>query len=288
MRGWLIYHQAAAAENKTYIDWFIHEAKKQQVELLLQYREQLSIGIVDGNHYLLKNGKSTPLPDFAIVRTIEPILNAHLEACGIVTFNNAQTAQVCNHKSWTHLEITKLGIPMVQTFFATKHSAPPIPPLPFPVVVKEAAGRGGKQVYFVQTEAAWKKCLANLTTNDYIVQATDVTLGQDVRVFVIGKEMIGAVLRKNEHDFRANFKLGGKAFPYTLSTENKKMIQKIIDHFSFGLVGIDFLIGKQGELIFNEIEDVVGSRILSEVTDINLLKKYVAFIKQQVNEYKHA
>lgn len=63
------------------------------------------------------------------------------------------------------------------------------------------------------------------------------------------------------------------------------MIQKIIDHFDFGLVGIDFLIGHDGELIFNEIEDVVGSRTLSEISDINLLEKYVTFIKTKVAEH---
>jgi len=120
----------------------------------------------------------------------------------------------------------------------------------------------------------------------YFIQSADVMLGKDLRVFVIGKEIIAAVLRVNKNDFRANYKLGGDAILYTLSDKEKKMIQQIIDHFDFGLVGIDFLIGNNGELLFNEIEDVVGSRILSKVSDINLLEKYVTFIKNKISMKK--
>ena len=56
----------------------------------------------------------------------------------------------------------------------------------------------------------------------------------------------------------------------------------MIESMDFGLVGIDFLFDSEGGLLFNEIEDVVGSRTLSQVSDINLLEKYVSFIKQNV------
>lgn len=282
INGWLIYDEAAAIENKSYITWFKVEAKKQNIDLKLIYREQLSIGIVAGQYEIYVTNKNASLPHFVIVRTIEPILQAHFEAMGVQTFNSARTAQICNHKSWTHLEMYELNIPMVPTFFATKDTAPKKCPIPFPVVIKEATGRSGKQVHFIHDEIEWAEGIASLATNELIVQATDVQLGKDVRVFVIGKEIISAVLRKNEHDFRANFTLGGEAIRFDLTAEEKKMIQKIVDHFDFGLVGIDFLMNEQGELLFNEIEDVVGSRILSEVSEINLLERYVSFIKSQV------
>lgn len=279
MKGWLIYNKNVATENKSYIEWFIQEATKQNIHLQLIYREDLSIGIINGNEVVLLHGETVSLPDFTVVRVIEPILQAHLESLGITTFNCASTALICNHKSWTYVELNKLNIPIVPTFFATKDTVLAKPPLPFPLVIKEATGRSGKQVHYVQNKTEWQQCLSRLTSHEYVVQATNVRLGEDVRVFVIGKEIVAAVLRKNRKDFRANFKLGGKAIPFELSENDKKMIYKIINHFDFGLVGIDFLIGNDGELLFNEIEDVVGSRILSEVSDVNLLERYVTFIK---------
>lgn len=49
------------------------------------------------------------------------------------------------------------------------------------------------------------------------MQPTAVQMGKDLRVFVVGKEIIGAVLRESTTDFRANFTLGGDARLYSLN-----------------------------------------------------------------------
>lgn len=282
MRGWLIYTKKDAVRNMSYIEWFIKEANYQQVELILVYREDLQIGITKGKPTVLHDFQRPSLPDFVVVRTIEPLVQQTFEALDVPTFNSSKVASLVNHKSWTYNEMNRLGIPILPTFFATKDALPTEPPLAYPFVVKEATGRGGKEVYFVENEKEWKNVQSSLVATDIILQDTNVQLGKDLRVFVIGKDIVAAVLRKNEKDFRANFTLGGSAQLYYLSAEERRMIEKIIDHFDFGLVGIDFLLSKDGSLIFNEIEDVVGSRILSATTDINLLERYVSFIKQKL------
>ncbi|MEI3614482.1 ATP-grasp domain-containing protein [Pseudogracilibacillus sp. SO30301A] len=284
MKGWLIYDKNSANENISYIEWFIDEAKQQSIQLELIYRESLTTGIVDGKHQLFIDQNTVTFPDFAVIRTIEPILQVFLEACHIHTFNSSTVSTICNHKILTHMEVNKLRIPMVPTYFTSKKTLPEYPPITYPLVIKEANGRSGKQVHLIKNHKEWKNAFSVLSTNDIMIQSANVELGKDVRVFVIGKEFIGAVLRVNKNDFRANFKLGGDAVTYILNASEKAMVQKIINHFNFGLVGIDFLISKQGELLFNEIEDVVGSRILSEVSDVNLLEKYVTYIKSTLLE----
>lgn len=284
MQGWLIYTKKAAQENKSYIDWFIAEGKRQRVDIKLIYREQLHIGLENGDIIILYDGKPVVLPNFVIVRTIEPIIQHTFESLSIPTFNRSEVAHIANHKSWTYNEISTLDIPVLPTYFTTKHALPVNPPLSYPFVVKEATGRGGKEVYYVTSEEKWQHVSELVQSNDLIIQDANVQLGKDLRVFVIGKEIIAAVLRKNENDFRANFTLGGTAHLYYLSAEERKLIEKIVHHFDFGLVGIDFLISHDGELIFNEIEDVVGSRILSATTEINLAEKYISFIKKTIEQ----
>lgn len=252
--GWLIYAEKDAQVNESYIDWFIEEGKKQQVNIQLIHRERLQIGIGKENKIVLYDNESVKLPDFAVVRSIEPIIQHTFQSMMIPTFNPFNVAQMVNHKSWTYLEMHQLGIPILPTFFATKETLPTHPPLPYPFVLKEARGRGGAQVYYITSQETWLKAQHSLPSGDIVMQSADVQLGKDLRVFVIGKEIVAAVLRKSKQDFRANFTLGGTAERYTLSTEQTKMIEKIINHFDFGLVGIDFLISHDGELIFNEIE----------------------------------
>ncbi len=280
--GWLIYSKKDALENSSYIDWFIEEARLQNLNLLLVLREDLTIGLINNEHTIQLHQNQVDLPHFAVVRTIEPLLSLHLEMCGIKVFNSSKISNLCNHKSLTYLEMNKLHIPIVDTILIRKDNMSEHPPMSFPFVVKEATGRSGKQVYFIRTKQDWEQCYQKLSTTDLVIQSAQVQPGKDVRVFVVGKEIIAAVLRENKHDFRANFKLGGTATWYPLHDKQIAMIYKIINHFDFGMVGIDFLIDVDGKFMFNEIEDVVGSRILSAVSDINILKKYVSHMKSKL------
>lgn len=277
--GWLIYSKQDAQQNKPYIDWFIEEARLQDLLLKLILREELTIGIINNARTIYFKNEIVNKPDFAVVRTIEPLLSTHLEACGVVVFNSSTIARICNDKALTHHHITDLAIPMVNTIFIKKEDMSDQPPMTFPFVIKETTGRGGAQVYLIETPYDWKQCISNLSTNNIIIQSCNVQLGKDIRVFVVGEEIIGAVLRESSEDFRANFKLGGSAYWYELHPKERAVIRKIITYFDFDMVGIDFLIGLNGELLFNEVEDIVGSRTLSAVSDINLLEQYVSHIK---------
>lgn len=284
MQGWLLYSQKDAEQNRSYIDWFIDEAQKEDIELRLIVREQLDVGIETGRLLWRYEGDAITLPTFAVVRTVEPFLQRLLEDVGVLTFNSFSIAQTTNDKRLTYFEMQKLGIPIVDTYFTTAYSFPESPPLNFPLVVKEATGRGGKEVFYITSEDEWNRVLEHISSNELVIQRANVKLGRDIRVFVIGKEIIAAILRKSDHDFRANFTLGGTAELYELSEEEQSLVKKILEHFDFGFVGIDFLISEDGNLLFNEIEDVVGSRTLSSTTDINVLEKYMKFIKKRVLE----
>lgn len=282
LTGWLIYSKQDIKRNKSYIEWFIEEAEKQQVKLTLLVRENMQVGLQEGKIYLTYQNENVSLPDFAVVRTVEPLLNMHLESLGLRVFNPFEVSDLCNHKMKTYYAMTKLNVPIMNTMMVKRNHLTEIPPSPYPFVIKESTGRGGGQVHFIEKEEDWKEIYNNFTTEDLVLQNTDVQKGKDLRVFVIGKEIISAVLRVNEGSFHANYSLGGSARKYELNDDEKQLINKIVQAYPFDLVGIDFLVGYDGQLIFNEIEDVVGSRILSAVTNINLLEKYVSYIKEQL------
>ncbi|SFA68872.1 gamma-F420-2:alpha-L-glutamate ligase [Lentibacillus halodurans] len=281
MKGWLIYNKTDAEQNKSYIKWFKEEAQLQNISLRFILREDLTIGVIDNRRTIMHHDNPVTLPDFAVVRTIEPLLNLQLESLGITVYNPSETAAICNNKALTHFHMSKLSIPMAETVFVSARTSMPMsPPLAFPLVVKEVSARGGRQIYLITDINEWRKLQHHTSVGDLIIQsANNIQFGKDVRVFVIGTEVIGAVLRENKHDFRANYKLGGSASWYPLKTDEMELVKQISDYFRFGMAGIDFLLDTDGRFIFNEIEDVVGSRTLSAVSDMNILKKYVSYIK---------
>lgn len=281
---WLIYREDDAKRNLLFIQSLIDEGEKQHIQVTLKYREQFYIGVMDGKLSVTYEGKQTLLPAGAIVRVPDPFFSEQLEAIGIPIFNRADVSALCNDKRKTHQALAHMQIPMVNTlFFNSGRELSTVPPFPYPLVIKGALGRSGAQVFFIQDEEDWMSACATLANEPVVVQRPAEQVGKDLRVFVIGKKVIGAVLRHSETSFKANFTLGGQASRYELSEKERRLIDAIIAHFEFDFVGIDFLFDGEGNLLFNEIEDVVGSRTLYATSDVNVTKLYIEHIGERIS-----
>ena len=133
--------------------------------------------------------------------------------------------------------------------------------------------------------------LSWLVKDDILLQPFIDGPGEDVRVYVIGDEIVAAVKRRvgsgrlDSGEFRANASLGGEVSPYKLSDDERRLVRQIADQFDFGMVGIDFIIDGNGAFIFNEIENVVGARMLYRCRpDVDILDRYLKYIRDGMME----
>jgi gamma-F420-2:alpha-L-glutamate ligase len=223
-------------------------------------------------------------PDFAIVRSICPVFSEQLEAQKIPVFNNSFVSRICNDKGKT-IQYIESGtdVSCVPTKGFKNEKLKPELLQNYPKhVIKAADGHGGAQVF--RTMEAFEKIKKGIGKSDFIIQPFIHGPGKDVRVYVIGKEIVGAVERTAPAGgFRSNFSLGGSVKNHMLSDENRRNVNKICELFSFGLVGIDFIIDEESHFLLNEIEDVVGARMLYQCNpDIALLEKYFSFILDKI------
>jgi gamma-F420-2:alpha-L-glutamate ligase len=206
---------------------------------------------------------------------------------GVRVFNNSFVSELCNDKAKTYQYLAKTGIKMVDSsFHRNQQIKEAFEVVKQPTVIKTVDGHGGSQVFLVEPEDIRKEGLVNeiiksLGSSDVVVQPLTGSRHQDLRVYVIGKEIIACVLRTAKEGFKSNFSLGGEVRLYELSEAERSIVNTIIRQFDFDLVGIDFIIGDEGELIFNEIEDVVGSRMLYQCSDINIVSLYLQYITDQ-------
>ncbi|MDF2908142.1 MAG: hypothetical protein K0R34_3463 [Herbinix sp.] len=290
MVAWIIYHRENAIYNQQYIRFYIEEGAKQGIECKLLLVEEMEFGVREGQWFLTYQKEETVLPDFAICRAIYPLLNRQLEYMGIPVFNNSFVAEICNDKARTYQYLAATGIKMVDTnFYRNAQIKEALDQAMTPTVIKAVAGHGGSQVFLVhgnqeEESLEYPSLIEKLAGSDVVVQPLTGTRNQDLRVYVIGTEIIAAVLRTAKEGFKSNFSLGGEVSLYQLSTSEIELVNCIIGQFNFGLVGIDFIIGDEGELIFNEIEDVVGSRMLYQCSHINIVEKYLSFIRGRLVE----
>lgn len=288
MVAWIIYFRKAAEYNRQYIDFYINEGARLGIDFRLILVEDLEFGVKNNRWFIRYRNKDIGLPDFAICRAMYPLLTRQLELMGIKVFNNSFISEICNDKARTYQYLAKTGIDMVDSsFYKSFQLDEIISDIDGVRVLKAVDGHGGSQVFLIdksnttdknKTEAGIAEARKALAGSDLVMQPRVGHKNQDLRVYVIGKEIVAAVLRTSREGFRANFSLGGNAALYKLNNDQKALVERITDMFDFGLVGIDFIVADDGRLIFNEIEDVVGSRMLYACSDINIVERYLKYI----------
>lgn len=263
MKGLLIYDTIGKNRNEWFIDALINTAKKYDIELELL--------VVDRNEpFSLET-----FPDTALVRVICPQINEYLEKNGVKVFNNYKTSYYANNKWNTYLLSKELGINVMNTTLPDN-----IEDITYPFVVKSLDGHGGSEVFLVNSSEEYD-IVAKKLKKDYLIQEKCSNVGKDVRVYSLDGEIVASILRESESDFRSNFSLGGRVSVFEATDEMKNTVKKLYDTLGFSLVGVDF-ISHNGKWVLNELEDVVGTRMLYKCTDIDIVDMYLDSISKKI------
>lgn len=262
---WLCYDSFEMERNKRAIEFYAQSCKKRGIDLRLLLPEEADF--------------SRP-PDAAIVRAPDAELREKLEDMGVLVYNSSRVCKIANDKMETFEYLSSRGVKCVETYLVTEDFLPPF----YPIVLKPARGHGGKGVKMIGNEGEFyaykresgERCIAQRPVSD---------LGRDLRVYSIGGRIFAAMLRESDTDFRSNFCLGGRACAYELSKDERLEAEKIISLFDKGYFGVDFIFDR-GKIIFNEIEDAVGARMLYTYTSLDPIDCFVDFIAREASARK--
>ncbi|MCR4908515.1 MAG: ATP-grasp domain-containing protein [Lachnospiraceae bacterium] len=219
-------------------------------------------------------------PELVLNRTRDARLGAYLEGKGVRVSNPSAVSFPGNDKWKAFCLAKRLGLPVMETFrLFPENIGNPVKKPPFPLVLKSRSGHGGTEVFLIRNESELKERLDDpeLAGRRWILQRLSDTPGKDVRVYIIGGKIAAAVLRTNKEDFRSNFSLGGQVKLYTLSEDEKRLVRRLTDVVNIDFCGIDFVF-HEGRPVFNELEDMAGSRSLYALTDRDIAGEYVSYL----------
>lgn len=280
MTGWIVYDIKQYERNRWYADELLKNCLS-FCDAKIIITERLHYGISENRPALLYDGAPIPAPDFVVMRSIFPLLSKFLETAGVRVFNDSATSAICNDKRLTHLSVLRSGVRMMDTIFFDRDyfSENDLSDLSYPAVVKSSSGHGGKEVFFVNTPDELLSAVRSISDSRFLIQKPFSPSGQDLRVYVLGDKIIGAALRTSD-SLKSNISLGGKANFHALTDREQKTVTAVLSvlPFSPDFIGIDFLYGGN-DLIFNEVEDVVGTRMLYETSDLDPAGIYISYIK---------
>ena len=113
-----------------------------------------------------------------------------------------------NDKAKTYQFVSNTGIKMPDTRFIKHNFADTIMDeynnTKENFVIKSIDGHGGSSV-FLYNELNKQKIVQSINSSDMVVQPLIGTKHKDVRVYVIGDQIIAAILRTGKDDFRSNY-----------------------------------------------------------------------------------
>lgn len=262
MKGYLYYSSVEAERNKGFIDDLIHSAKQLHMELTL---------IVDEEH----PGKET---DFIIFRDRNPELSAKWEAAGFRLFNRSEVNRIANDKYKTYELAALFGIPAVPT----KKIGSVNDLSAYPIVLKTRDGHGGHEVSLCQSKVEADIFFNKFAGRHIISQPFVESNSTDIRVFMLGNEVLGAVKRMGQDSFKSNYTLGGSVERYALSASQEKEVQTIAKALKSDYIGIDFLLLPDGRWLLNEVEDPVGARSLYVTHNISPAAELMKYVKRKL------
>ncbi|MFT5205864.1 MAG: ribosomal protein S6--L-glutamate ligase [Phycisphaerales bacterium] len=209
------------------------------------------------------------------------------EMGGVLTANSALGISQSRDKLRCHQLLSRKGVDMPVTGFA--HNIHDIDMLldsvgGTPVILKLLEGSQGKGVVLAETRrsaesiiAAFSKLDANFLVQEYIEEAG----GSDIRVLVIGKTVVGAMIRTAAvGEFRANLHQGGSAQVLKLTKEEKELALHATQSVNLKVAGVDLIRSSRGPLVL-EVNSSPGLEGIEAATGKDIAGRIIKFLEKQ-------
>lgn len=265
MKGYIYYSTEESVRNHLFIEDLMKEAELINIDLRL---------IVDDEQPDIS-------ADFILFRDRNPDKAKSFEQYGFRVINRAEVNKIANNKLRTFELAALLGVPAVPTKrFRTIEAIET-----YPIVLKTVDGHAGNEVFLCSSANEAQSFFSEFGNKELIIQPYIESDSQDVRVFMIGDEVLGAVKRTGKNSFKSNYTIGGSVEKYTLSDWQEIEVKKIANALKSDYIGIDFLLLPDDRWLLNEIEDPVGSRSLYKTHDFSVAKKIMAYIKEYLLKF---
>lgn len=210
------------------------------------------------------------------------------ELMNVMSVNSSLAITRSRDKLRSHQILAKHGINMPRTMYATKVGD--VDDLissigGAPLIIKMLEGTQGVGVVLAETHKAAKSVLeafyglkVNLLVQEFIEEAK----GADIRAFVVGGKVVGAMKRQGvEGDFRSNIHRGGTAQPIKLSKAEKSLAIQAVKVMGLDVAGVDMLQSERGPLLM-EVNSSPGLEGIETFTGIDIAGKIMDFIEKQM------
>lgn len=282
--GWLIYNGGLKSPKYMELNTlYVQAAEKLGITLELIPNNEIYC-LIQNNQTVIQTHKTISKPDFVLFLDKDIRLARHLEKLGYKLFNSREVIELCDDKMLTFQALADAKIAMPKTLFAPLvfkgmgtdevdfHFIDHIEQeLGYPLVIKEAFGSFGAQVYLIHNREELITKQKELQDIPHLYQAFIASSkGRDVRVYVVGDQVVASMYRFSETDFRANVSNGASMKPYEPNEAFCKLAIAATKKLGADFTGVDLLFGPEGEPILCEVNSNAHIKNIYDCTGIDV------------------
>jgi ribosomal protein S6--L-glutamate ligase len=154
-----------------------------------------------------------------------------------------------------------------------------------PVIIKLLEGTQGVGVILAESVKSAQAIVETLQSRDQnvlIQRFVSESMGKDIRAFVVGDRVVGAMRRVAQGDeFRSNVHRGGKAEPVQLSENYQETAVRAAHILGLRIAGVDMLEGAVGPQVM-EVNSSPGLEGIEGATGKDIAGEIIAYINENV------
>lgn len=234
------------------------------------------------------------LPAFVVLLDKDILLGFYLKSRGVPVYNDPAVIDLCDNKATQYIRLAEASLPMPKTIIAPKvypnfsilqsgYFERVMDELSLPMVIKEGHGSFGMKVYLINDESEFYEKVEALRGVDFVFQEFIASSrGRDIRVNIVGGEIVAAMQRRSETDFRANITNGGHASLIELTDSQRIVAMQAAAAVGAEFAGVDLLFGENEEPLVCEVNAAAHIRNILNVTGINVADAMIAYILEDL------
>lgn len=282
--GWLIYNGGLKSPKYMELnELYAKAAKKLGITLQLIANNEIYCLIEDGKN-MIKVPTAAFEPDFILFLDKDIRLAKQLEKLGYRLFNSREVIENCDDKILTFEVLANSGIKMPKTLFSamlfngTGNGEADLgftniieETFSYPLVIKEAFGSFGAQVYLIHNREELIAKQKELLYVPHLYQEFIASSkGRDLRIYVVGNQVVASMYRHSDTDFRANISNGASMTPYEPSEAFCELAIKATQELGADFTGVDLLFGENNEPILCEVNSNAHIKNIYDCTGIDV------------------
>ena len=203
-----------------------------------------------------------------------------LERMGVVVLNNPRSIEYSTDKYFTSIILAEHHVVTPRTIVCESFNAAiaAFDKLGGDVVVKPIYGAMGIGIMRLTDRGEAERIFMKLEELNEVFYLQEFIEHQnrDIRVFVLGGEVLGGMYRVAK-DWKTNIHMGGQAAPLNITPEIAELAIKATEITNLEVSGVDILESKDGLQVI-EVNSIPGWRGLQQVVPIDIPAKVVDYL----------